>query len=73
MELRESRENLFPTPGEGDNDDSAIGAALRATNESILYGALDQADNGVVSLLEEFGELGDGGRVAAGVAGHAEH
>jgi hypothetical protein len=73
VEAGEAAEDAASFGGERDADDTAVLRVLRTAYESRLLGALDEADDGVVAFLEEFGELGDGGVAVRGEACDAEH
>lgn len=68
----EGEEDFAAGGGERDVDHAAVAGVVGADDEAVVHGALDQADDGVVALLEELGELADGGGAASGKALDAE-
>jgi len=59
-------------PGQADAYIATVASAWFFTDQAATRGALHQADDGVVPLLQEFGKLGDRGPPPPRVPGHAE-
>ncbi len=59
--------------GQGNIDDPAVRRILGSPDEAVLFGALDQPDDRVMALLEEFGKLRYGRRAAASEALDPQH
>jgi len=52
--------------------DPAVTCAMILVNQSMTLGALDESDNGVVALLQKFGQFGDRRPASAGKPGNTE-
>lgn len=59
-------------PSEADPHEAPVARALFLANEPSPRSALHETHHGIVPLLEEFGQFGDGGPRAPGVACHAQ-
>lgn len=55
-----------------DLHDPVVAFRPALSDEPVAFGALDQSDDGVVALLQKFGELSDGSPSPACKAGYAK-
>jgi len=73
MQRGQAREKASSRRRKRNVDDAAIVAVLYGADKPLAHGAADQAYDGVVALLQEFREFGDGRIAAATEAGNPEH
>src|ERR1700735_2520337 len=73
MERIKPGENAAAGGRQLDADEAAVGRDDFFADEIALRGPVDQPDDGVVALLQEFGKLGDVGGAASRESSNAEH
>lgn len=73
MPLREPLQDGSAAAGEPHANKATIVPAVLFAHQATPHRAFDEADDGMVLLLEELGQFGDRGPAASRVPGHPEH